>query len=289
MKYGVIDVGSNSVRLMLSNGTEVFYKEVITTRLAEGMGSQAILQTEAVDRSAEAVSFFAKKAVKDGADKVMVFATAAVRRAVNSRVFTDKVKESCGLEVDVVSGEKEAFLGVKGALGNKDGVVIDVGGASTEITVVKSGEIVYSKSIYVGAVSLYDTVQNDLSKAEIVLNDKLNEFGDIPFDNNLSALSIGGTATSLSAIDNCVYPYDRNVVHLSLLKTERLYNLRNKLFAMTEEQRENIKEIQKGRGKIIACGCAILHAIAVMLNLCEIIVSESDNLEGYLALYTENL
>ena len=70
MKYGVIDIGSNSVRLMVSDGTSTLYKDVKTTRLAEGMGAEKRLQGEPMNRTACAVSFFVEKAKKESVDKM---------------------------------------------------------------------------------------------------------------------------------------------------------------------------------------------------------------------------
>ena len=139
MKYAVIDIGSNSVRLMMSDGKKTIYKTVKTTQLAEGMGEDNILQPFAIERTAQAVSFFNKRAKGDGADAVYVFATAAVRRAVNGNEFLNEVKRLCGIEVDVVSGEFEAELGLIGALNGEDGGVVDVGGASSEVVVMSGG------------------------------------------------------------------------------------------------------------------------------------------------------
>ena len=91
MKYGVIDVGSNSVRLMISERGRTLYKLVKTTRLSEGMGEQKILQPEAVERTVRAVSFFIDEAKREQVDKTFVFATAAVRRASNPEVFLQAV------------------------------------------------------------------------------------------------------------------------------------------------------------------------------------------------------
>ena len=142
MIYGVIDVGSNSVRLMMSDGTQTLYKKVKTTKLAEGM-TNGYLAEDAINRTANAVLDFVNFASEQSAEKIFIFATAAVRTAVNSKKFTDLVYDSCGLFVDVVSGQKEAELGLIGALNGKDGGIIDVGGASSEVAVVLNEKIKY--------------------------------------------------------------------------------------------------------------------------------------------------
>ena len=78
-KYAVIDIGSNSVRLMLVASGKVLYKRLNTTRLGEGLATAPVLKTEAIERSAQAVAEFYRQALREGAEQTLVFATAAVR------------------------------------------------------------------------------------------------------------------------------------------------------------------------------------------------------------------
>ena len=137
-KFAVIDIGSNSVRLMLVADGKVLYKALNTTRLGEGLAASTRLNVAALERTAQAVSAFYAQAKSEGAEKVLAFATAAARSAENGQEFVDRVKELCGLQVEIISGDEEAEIGVLGALGNADGGIIDVGGASTEIIVKRT-------------------------------------------------------------------------------------------------------------------------------------------------------
>ena len=141
MTIAIIDIGSNSVRLMLWADGKTLFKKLKSTRLGEGLSFAPRLLPEACERTAQAVAEFVKDARLDGAERVYAFATAAVRCAENGAVFTNMVMDTCGLEVDVLSGEREAQMGLCGALGNSDGGIIDVGGASTEVTLRVNGKI----------------------------------------------------------------------------------------------------------------------------------------------------
>ena len=109
-KIAVIDIGSNSVRLMLVADGKVLYKALNTTRLGEGLASSPRLKSEAVARTAAAVAEFFRRAKAEGASFVCAFATAAVRTAENGAEFVSLVKESCGLEVDVISDGKDVLI-----------------------------------------------------------------------------------------------------------------------------------------------------------------------------------
>lgn len=279
MKFGVIDIGSNSVRLMMSDGEKTLCKKVKTTRLAEGMGVEAQLKAEPIERTANAVSFFKQIALNDGASNVCAFATASVRQAVNSKDFTDRVKELCGLDVDVISGEKEARLGAKGALNGKDGAIIDVGGASTEINVINNGKSVYCKSINLGVVKIKDAVGQEYNAVSEFVEDKITQFGDIP---KCDLFGIGGTATSLAGILLELEPYDPEKTDGYFISIERLEQLVKKLFGMTEEQKRNLKGLQPERAGVIAGGAMVIFKILKKIGANGFTVSEKDNLEGYL-------
>lgn len=285
MKYGVIDVGSNSVRLMISDGKNTIYKKVITTRLAEGMG-EGVLQPVAIDRTASAVSFFVEQAKEECVDEIYAYATAAVRQSKNGNVFIDKVKDLCGIDVEIVSGETEAELGVKGALSGFDGGVIDVGGASTEVIVVKDGKIKYSKSLNVGAVKIKDACGQDFDKVKEYIDNKIVEYGSIP---NAEFYGIGGTATTIAAIILQLEPYDPNKVDGFKVGIEQLERLTERLFSLSVEERKKLKGLQPARAEVIAGGAALMLSVMKKIGIEHITVSEKDNLEGYLLTKTEKI
>lgn len=279
MKYGVIDVGSNSVRLMISDGARSLQKTVKTTRLAEGMGEDRVLTPTAVERTVLAVSFFVEKAKTEGVDKIFVFATAAVRQAKNGNEFVVAVKKACGVDVDVVSGEEEAELGYTGALCGADGGVIDVGGASTEVITVLNGNKIFSKSIDIGAVKIKDACGQDRRVAEKFVRDKVNTFGVIPESNYYT---IGGTATSIAAMLQELEIYDPKKVDGFIVTRENLVDLIDKFYSLSVEERKKLKGLQPERAEVINCGALALLFVMDKIGLTSVIVSEKDNLEGYI-------
>lgn len=279
MKYGVIDVGSNSVRLMISEGARSLHKTVKTTRLAEGMGEDKLLTPAAIERTVLAVSFFVEKAKSECVDKIFVFATAAVRQAQNGNQFVLAVKDACGVEVDVVSGEEEAVLGYVGALIGADGGVIDVGGASAEVITVFDGQKIYSKSINIGAVKITDVCGQERSVAEKFVSENLKDFGDIPKSNYRA---IGGTATSIAAMIQELEVYDATKVDGFVVEKEVLSSLVDKLYEMSVEERKNLKGLQPERAKVINGGALVLLRLMEKIGLSQLVVSEKDNLEGYI-------
>lgn len=286
MIYAVIDIGSNSVRLMISDGEKTLNKFVQTTRLAEGMASDNILKTVAIQRTVAAVSFFSEKAKNIGVDKLYCFATAAVRRAFNGQEFVNAVKVACKIDVDVISGETEAKIGYLGALNGRDGAIVDVGGASTEITVVKDGAEVYTKSLDLGAVVVTDRCGQDKNAVKEYVDDRVKEYGCVP---KTKFYAIGGTATTMASVSLELEPYDPEKVDGFVLDKNQLSSVCDLLFSLPVSEREKLKGLQKERAKVIASGAQILLSVMEKVGVDSFTISESDNLEGYLKLKLEKI
>ena len=279
MKCAVIDIGSNSVRLMLSENGKTLYKLVEITALAEGLGQEKTLKPQPVDRTVSAVCFFVEHAKNQGVSDIMIFATAAVRYAENKQYFIDEIKTRTGLVLDVISGEEEAYIGRLGALGFGDGGIIDIGGASAEITAVKEGKQVYSKSLDLGVVKIKDACLQDKNLAKQLVEKKIAEYGYVP---KTTYYGIGGTATSLASMIQELDPYDPSKVDGYVLTKQVLQAWVDKLYSLTVEQREKLKGLQPKRASVVAGGALLLLEIMNKIGIDSITVSEKDNLEGYL-------
>ena len=280
MKYAVIDIGSNSVRLLLWADGRSIYKKIETTRLGGGLSQTGRLSEAAIRRTADAVAAFAREAAREGAEKTAAFATAAVRSAENGRDFVRFVRAECGVDVDVISGEKEAALGLAGALGGRDGGIVDVGGASTEITVAAGGKIVCAVSADIGAVRLKDLCGEDRAALARVIAEKTAAFGRVPPTAELYA--IGGTATSLAALEKEVEPYDPAQIDGTVLPAECVQAWADKLLSLSQEERLRLRGMDPRRADILGGGVLLLRAAMAAAGAEKIFVSERDNMEGYL-------
>jgi exopolyphosphatase/guanosine-5'-triphosphate,3'-diphosphate pyrophosphatase len=278
-KFAVIDIGSNSVRLMFVADGKVLYKGLQTTRLGEGIAEKPILNAAAIERSARAVELFYEKAKNEGAEKIVAFATAAVRSAENGAQFTDRVKELCGLQVEVISGEEEAEIGILGALGYADGGVIDIGGASTEIVVKDKGAIIYKKSVNIGVVRLKDKCGREKKLLEQAAINAVKEFGEVPSNGVLHG--IGGTATTLAAQVLRLQEYQSEKITGAKITAEQIQVLADKLLTMRIEEIAALPCMPKGRADVLTGGAVLLATLMKKLGIHTLIASDTDNLEGY--------
>lgn len=283
--YGLIDIGSNSVRLMISDGENTIKKFVNTTKLAEGLAKTKNLSNAAIDRTLCAIVEFVEMARKWNAE-VHIFATEAVRSAENGKVLTALIKESTGYNTDIVCGEMEAALGFTGASEGKNVCVVDIGGASTEIVCGDNGKITYAKSVPIGAVRLLDNCGEDFEKLKLYITENLKKYGEVPKMQKL--IAIGGTASTIVSVLLEMTEYDTNKVHNYKLFKQDVLAVINKIKDTPLESRGGIKGLVAGRRDIIVGAAYELFNIMEMLNFDHLYVSEKDNLEGYLMLNKAN-
>lgn len=279
--YAIIDVGSNSVRLMFATKNKTLKKYLKNTKLAEGLAKTGRLSVDAIKRTTDAIFEFVSMAKEQNVE-VHIFATEAVRSATNSQEFLNSVFEKTGVKIDVVPGEMEAQLGFVGASNNQNVCIVDIGGASTEIVCGDKGEICYAKSLPIGAVRLLDICGEDIDKLDTYIGEQIKNYQSVPKMQKLVA--IGGTASTIVSVLLELEPYDTNKVHNFKLSSKDVLFVHNKIKNTPLEERKNIKGLPEGRKDIIVGASYELFKIMNYLNFEELFVSESDNQEGYLKL-----
>lgn len=279
MKYAIIDIGSNSVRLMLwANGT--LYKKINTTRLAQGLTADGVLGGEAVERTTRAVAEFCAEGLREGA-KVYAFATAAVRSAANGAAFCARVKALCGLDVDVISGEEEALLGLYGALGEEDGGIIDIGGASTEVCIRDLRVVRYQVSLPVGAVRILEVCGQSVGMCDAYVSQMIEP---LYYPRSCGKVcAVGGTAATLASMSLELPAYDAARLNGTQLSLEWVKSAVIRLAMTPPEERKHIRGMDPKRADIILGASVLLMKIMQKLRLQNVYFSDADNLEGYLA------
>ena len=291
-RYAVVDIGTNSVRLMIAEETGGNIKAVLktlnTVRTGEGVALTGSMTEGAMQRTVDALCGYKQTAILCGAEQIWFFATSAVREAQNREELLRRVYERCGIAIDVISGEEEARIGFLGAAGTGERRgIIDIGGGSTEVICGRDETLDYVKSFKVGtvrALSLYpqanetgdfDAARSWVQKTIAELAGR-KEFAGVPF------IGIGGTATALAAIALELKTYVSQKVQGYVLTADKLADIFAMLSGMTVEQRKSVIGLEPMRADVIAFGCAILQSFMSVIGISEIEVSDRDNQEGYL-------
>lgn len=298
MKIGAIDIGTNSMRLLVADYIEgkLHNREKIinTTRIGQGVDSEGYINEEAIERNIQALKEFSKVAKDKGCQAIYCIGTSALRDSKNGDEFIKLAKEETDIDVEVISGEEESNLGFLGVLqGLEDTnniLVVDIGGGSTEFIVGDETGIKYVKSEDVGALRMTEKflIADPICEDEFNL---MSEFIENKIKDTLSILKekdlvkivgIGGTITSVSAINQELEIYSMEKIHGSVVDKKELDNILQNLKKMTLNDKKNIKGLQPKRADIITAGVKILNIIMENLEKENIIVSEYDNLEGLL-------
>jgi len=284
MSIVLIDIGSNSVKLGVYKGAHTLYvpKKIITTGLGEGLASTGSLSNTAINRTFDAVIRLHEEAAAQKAGQIIIFATEAVRAARNGNVFVSKIYDATGLEIDILSGEREAALGFLGA-GQKikgDYTVIDIGGASVEIAGGHTGKLTYKKSIPLGVLRLLDKCGEDAEKITAYIKENIQRLGSFPPVQKL--ISIGGTATILAAmLQRQKKNYNAYKAHNYKLTQKKLKKIISKILT-SKDLCAQFPFLPPRRAKVMLHGALLLDALLEYLDCKYTIASENGLSEGYL-------
>lgn len=297
MKVGAIDIGTNSMRLLVADYVDgkFFYrqKHINTTRIGQGVDKEGFISDDAMERNISALEEFVNLAKNEKCEDIFAIGTSALRDSKNKDEFLNEASSKAGVNVEIISGQEEAnlgFIGVcEGIDEERDILVIDIGGGSTEFIVGNRKEgIKFSKSENVGALRMTEK----FLKSDPVKEDEFNNLEKYVFETVKNTLEyiktfkiskivgIGGTITSLAAVNQELEVYSMEKIHNSTLYLKEIKEMLSKLKNMKIEEKRMLKGLQPKRADIITAGAGILNIIMKSLGSEKIIISEFDNLEG---------
>jgi|SRR5690625_324935 len=288
MRIASIDIGSNSILLLiaakdpqgvwrrLEEHTEV-------ARIAEGLDAHGSLQQAAIDRAATVLCRFVEQARAQGVQDILLTGTAPFRRAENGTRVAHFLEDLLGVPLMIASGEEEGALTLRATLDSFGDFaamrVLDIGGASTELMRWQDGQI-QSQSIDVGVVRLLErfvhedpACRTSLEEMQRFIALQLHHSFEKPAD-NLPVIGVGGTITSLAALDLGLEVWDPEIVQGYRLKLPNIGTLVERLWPMSVQERCDILRVDPRRADVIGVGASFLHAICEHLQADEIIVSD---------------
>lgn len=291
MKRAIIDIGTNSVRLLTAEKQEsgewvTLKKKVNSTRLGEGMTRNGNMSEAAMTRTLKAVSEFAKEARDDGITDISGYGTAIFRDVADGPLFAREVEKETGVPMHILSGKEEAFYSYIGAAGTSGALtaVVDVGGGSTEICMGFSMDIGFRISLPLGCVRCSD--QFDVSEARGLGELKKHCFELFHKADEVASVKrwifVGGTATSMASMLQEMEVYDPEKIQGYVIKAEEITELLHKLAHMSYEERCHVKGLRPDRADIIVAGVAIIDSLMEYFAVPEMTVSDRDLQEGLL-------
>jgi exopolyphosphatase/guanosine-5'-triphosphate,3'-diphosphate pyrophosphatase len=216
----VIDIGSNSVRLVVYEAMTRNLSPIFNEKTLCGLGREVqttgLLAPDAVDKALAALKRFRAlcKVMKVG--KVHAIATAACRDATNGAAFIAKAERICGSPIEILSGAREAKLSALGVISGvyqPDGVVGDLGGGSLELVDVRGNRTRGGVTLPLGGLALQDISQKSLKKAERLVKEKLLDLPQLKAGKGRTFYAVGGTWRALARIHIIQSGYPLHVMH----------------------------------------------------------------------------
>jgi len=283
VNVGVVDIGTNSMRLLITDGVTEAGRWVKVTGLGRGVDTTGYLSPEAIGRTLPILRRFGELMDTHGVEAREAIATSACRDAANREEFFDQAEAVLGVRPTLISGAEEARLAYEGATYGWEleppVVVCDIGGGSTEL-VTADAEV----SVDIGSVRL---TERQLPRRPAPLEDLVyaralaaGMLAMVEFSNPGTLVGVAGTWTSLAAIDLDLPAYDRERVHGHRITEERLEALIEYLTSLTLAETEAIPSLDPARAPVILGGAVVAEAVMGALAATEAVISEHDSLDG---------
>ena len=292
-RTAIIDIGSNSARLVIFEKTSRYGFHLIAeqkskVRLGEGAyEKKGYLQPIGIKRAFLTLKSFLNTIKKYEANKTLCIATSALRDAPNGKEFVQWIQKELGLYIKIIDGKKEAKYGGVAAvnlLPIDEGISIDIGGGSSDITLIKGGHIIDTYSLNLGTVRLKELffdkgLPTDVvnEKAKAYIQDELAHLPET-FKHHL-AIGIGGTARTLSKgiMKQVSYPLDKLHAFTYDVKEHQSY-----LDAIPLSSAKNLKRfgLKKNRYDTIREGTLIFNEILAHIGTKTVISSAAGVREG---------
>lgn len=274
-QIAVIDIGSNTIRLVLykydvKRGLKEIENIKVVARLRNYLLANGQLSNDGIEKLLNVLDTFKMMLHDYGITNVLATATAAVRQATNGPHILMKIKKEIGIDIRLLSEEREAFYGylaVVYSLSTPSAVTIDMGGGSTEVTLYKDKELMYSYSFPFGSVSLKQQFMKDDTLTSEERN-SIYQFAKEQFSSlkwlqglSLPVIGIGGSARNMAKIDQHKKGYPISGIHQYKMKKEDFDEIRVKIAGLSYEELKQLDGLSSDRADIIAPVLEVFQAL----------------------------
>lgn len=288
-RKAIIDIGTNSIKFYVAESTpdggiDTVLDENNIAQIGEGLRETGLLNQEAMKRNTQAIKEFVQKSKELEVDEVRAVGTMALRNAKNTDEFIKMVKDSAGIEIEVLSGDTEgdlSYLAAMSGLDTKDGklVIFDTGGGSTEFTFGSGRKIEDSFSIDLGSLTITEKFfkEDPVSKEDV--KEAVEEIRRVFKENKISRkadqlIGMGGTVTSIGAVKHKMEKYDPEIIQGSELQLKEIEEQIQLYSSKTNEERKKIVGLQPKRAQVILAGACILKVIMEETSVDRLTISD---------------
>lgn len=295
-KIGIIDLGSNSARLVIVNLFEEGYFMVVdelkeSVRLGQDMERDGFLKPQRVAETIKTLKMFRKLCDASGVTRIIAVATEAVRRAKNQRSFLDEIQATCGIKIKVLSPEEEATFVYRGVINTMDvpkGIILEIGGGSTKIVYYNRRNMLNYATLPFGAVTLTGLFSEDGLKPEEQAK-KIEEFFTEQLKSvewlrevepDVQMIGVGGSFRNLFKISKMVHKYPLDTVHNYNMLSEDFLPVYDMIKVLDIDKKKKIKGLSAARADILPAAFAIIKSFITYMNLDNFTISGAGLREG---------
>ena len=295
-KIGIIDLGSNSARLVIVNLFQEGYFMVVdelkeSVRLGQDMERDGFLKPQRVAETIKTLKMFRKLCDASGVSRIITVATDAVREAKNQRSFLDEIQANCGIKIKVLTAEEEATLVYRGVINTMDvpkGLILEIGGGSTKIVYYNRRNMLNYATLPFGSVTLTDMFAKDGLKPEEQCN-KIEEFFTEQLkgvewlsevDPDAQMIGVGGSFRNLFRINKMVHKYPLDTVHNYNMLTEDFLPLYEMIKVLDLDKKKKIKGLSAQRADILPAALAVIKSFVSYMHVENFTISGAGLREG---------
>jgi exopolyphosphatase/guanosine-5'-triphosphate,3'-diphosphate pyrophosphatase len=283
----VIDIGSNSVRLVVYEGLTRSPTPIFNEKVLAGLGREVqttgLLPKDAIDKALAALRRFRALCDAMGVGKLLAIATAACRDAKNGRAFVAEAEKVCGVRIDLLSGKREAelsALGVVSGVHEPDGIVGDLGGGSIELTNVQRSRVKPGITLPLGGLALQDISAKSLKKAEKFVKEALAEAEVLETGAGRAFYAVGGTWRALMRLHMWQEKYPLHVMHGYQISAKEALELSRLVQSTPLESLEHIEVVAAARRPLLGYAALVLEHVVRIAKPKHVVVSALGVREG---------
>jgi exopolyphosphatase / guanosine-5'-triphosphate,3'-diphosphate pyrophosphatase len=286
----IIDIGSNSVRLVayegLTRAPTPLYNEKVLCGLGRHVATTGRLDDDAVRKALRALARFRVLCDTMGAEDVFVLATAAARDASNGPAFLDAAAEACGQRIELLSGAREAQLSAYGVISGfhqPDGVVGDMGGGSLELVDVFGSEMGEGVTMPLGGLALLDMSGGSPKKAQRLIREALERAPEqLSRLNGRTFYAVGGTWRAVAKLHQAATDYPLHVMHGYVIRPEEGLDFLQIVEKSDAKTLKDIETISEARRPLLSYGAMVLEEIIRLGQPKDVAISANGVREGIL-------
>ena len=285
----VVDIGSNSVRLVVYEGLTRSPTPIFNEKVLAGLGrevqSTGLLAADAVEKALSSIRRFRALCDRMEVGQVLAIATAACRDAKNGKSFVAEAERICGVEVDVLSGKREAelaALGVVSGFHKPSGIVGDLGGGSLELTEVHGHRTKGGVTLPLGGLALQDISSKSVKKAEKIVEKALEKTDLLDEGKGRSFYAIGGTWRALARLHMWQHGYPLHVMHGYVIPAKEAYEFAGLVHRVDPETLSRIEVVTDARRPLLSYAALVLENLVRIAKPKDVVISALGVREGLL-------